>query len=183
MAEYETLRSNIASYSDADQARYVELLQSVCETETSPEIRRQIALVLSEVSHRDDALAGIEKLSRDSNAKVRLAVATHLVKAPVGQATETLLAMAASDKDENVRNMATSSLASHQTDEVRAFLAKQLDARQPATQFAAYQALAKQTGKNFGGDVSKMRAFVGGEDVEEVAPSFWASPIDYFFTR
>ena len=183
MDEYANLRASIRGYPDSEQARYIEVLTDVCETETSPEIRRQIALVYSEVLERDDAIAGMMSLSRDGNPKVRLTVAEHLSKAPAGEATKTLMAMAASDQDENIRNIATESLGMHRTDEVKSFLTKQLDSRQVGTQYSAYQALSQQTGKNFGGEVSKMRAYIGGEDVAEEKPSFWASPIDYLYTR
>lgn len=183
MEEYANLRASIRSYSESEQARYIEVLSGVCTTETSPEIRRQIALVYGEVLDRSDALTGMAALSRDENAKVRLTVAERLSKAPTGEATQLLLAMAASDSDENIRNTATKSLGAHPTEESKSFLAKQLDSRQVGSQYAAYQALSQQTGKNFGGQVEKMRAYIGGEDVAEETPSFWASPLSYFYTR
>ncbi len=177
--EFVSLRQNIQSYPDVEQARYVQLLTDVCESETSPEIRRHIAMVLAEVPQREDAVRCLTSLSRDNNEKVRLVVAKSLRKCPSELAAQTLMAMAAADKDENVRNIAIESLGEHRTDEVRAFLAKQLDARQPGTQYSAYLALKEHTGKSFGGDASKMRAYLAGESVEEDAPSFWASPFEY----
>lgn len=181
--EFQRLRTAIASYPVEEQRRYIELLANTAKTETSPEIRRHIVLVLSEILERPDAMLVVTEMAKDKESKVRLEVAKSLRNSDAPNATETLLMLAASDKSDVVRNMATESLGSHKSEEVKGFLAKQLDSKQPGAQYAAYLALKEHTGKSFGGDASKMRAFLKGEPVEEEQPSFLAAPMDFFLGR
>lgn len=181
--EFQLLRTSIAKYPVEKQRRYIELLGNTAKTETSPEIRRHIVLVLSEVLDRPDAMLVVTEMAKDKESKVRLEVAKSLRNSNAPSATETLLMLASSDKSDVVRNMATESLGNHQSEEVKSFLAKQLESKQPGAQYAAYLALKEHTGKSFGGDASKMRAFLKGELVEEDQPSFLAAPVDFFLGR
>jgi hypothetical protein len=181
--EFQLLRTAIAKYPVEEQRRYIELLANTAKVETSPDIRRHIVLVLSEVLERPDAMMVVTEMSKDKESKVRLEVAKALRNSSDPIATQALLALAASDKSDVVRNMATESLGNHKTEDVKSFLAKQLDSKQPGAQYAAYLALKEQTGKSFGGDAAKMRAYLLGEPVDEDAPSFLASPIDFFLGR
>ena len=167
-----------------EQAKWINTISTVVETETSPDIRREAVLALAEVSQQPIAAETIMKLSKDKNDKVRLAVSQSLRKQLTPEATQTLLAMATSDKDESVRLSAVESLGPHKSDDVKQFLAKQLNDRSPAMQYSTSLALKEFTGKDFKGDVSLWKRHLNGENVEPVEPTFYEAMKSYIpFTR
>lgn len=167
-----------------EQSKWINTISTVVETETSPDIRREAVLALAEVIQQPMAAETIMKLSKDKNDKVRLAVSQSLRKQPTPEATQTLLAMATSDKDESVRLSAVESLGPHKSDDVKQFLAKQLNDRSPAMQYSASLALKEFTGKDFKGDVSLWKRHLNGENVEPVEPTFYEAMKSYIpFTR
>ena len=167
-----------------EQAKWVNTISSVVQTETSPEIRREAVLALSKVMQQPAATEAVVKLSQDKNDKVRLAVSQSLSKQVTPETTQTLLAMATSDKSESVRLAAIESLGPHKTDDVKQFLAKQLSDRSPAVQYHASLALREFTGKDFKGDVSMWKRYLNGENVEPKAATFYEAVQPYLpFTR
>ena len=167
-----------------EQAKWVNTISSVVQTETSPEIRREAVLALSKVMQQPAATEAVLKLSQDKNDKVRLAVSQSLSKQVTPETTQTLLAMATSDKSESVRLAAMESLGPHKTDDVKQFLMKQLSDRSPAVQYHASLALREFTGKDFKGDVSMWKRYLNGENVEPKAPTFYEAVQPYLpFTR
>jgi HEAT repeat protein len=177
LADYENLRRSIARYSEEEKDKYIQVLTSTIPNESSPEIRRSIALTLAEVVDREAALEGLVNLSKDKNPKVRLEVAKALRKSGTDTSKTTLMALASSDKVESVRYMATESLGTHRSDDVKQFLAKQLEDRSPGVQRHACLALKEFTGIDFQGDVSKWKMYLAGEEVEPEQPSFFANPL------
>jgi hypothetical protein len=166
------------------QAELINTISTVVETETSPDIRREAVLALAEVIQQPVAAETIMKLSRDKNDKVRLAVSQSLRKQLTPEATQTLLAMATSDKDESVRLSAVESLGPHKSEDVKQFLAKQLNDRSPAMQYSASLALKEFTGKDFKGDVSLWKRHLNGENVEPAEPTLYEAMKSYIpFTR
>ncbi len=165
------LRSQIATMSDAEQQRWVEVIDKMAAEETSPEMRRESILTLEKVAQRRDAMSAIVKLSHDKSSKVRLAVADALRETDQSEATQTLLAMAQSDNDKDVRMKALESLGKHRTDEVKQFLAKQLEDRSPVVQYQATLALKDLTGKDLDPDVDAWKRYLAGENVERTTPS------------
>lgn len=167
-----------------EQMKWINTISTVVETETSPDIRREAVLALAEVSQQPMAAETIMKLSKDKNDKVRLAVSQSLRKQLTPEATQTLLAMATSDKDESVRLSAVESLGPHKSDDVKQFLAKQLNDRSPAMQYSTSLALKEFTGKDFKGDISLWKRHLNGENVEPVEPTLYEAMKSYIpFTR
>lgn len=167
-----------------EQAKWINTLRAIVQTETSPEIRREIVLALAQVMQQSDATATIMNLSQDKNDKVRLAVSESLRKQVTPETTQTLLAMATSDKSESVRLAAVESLGPHRTEEVKKFLAKQLSDRSPAMQYHASLALRDFTGKDFKGDVAMWKRYLNGENVEPKETTFYEAIQPYLpFTR
>jgi hypothetical protein len=89
--------------------------------------------------------------------------------------------MATSDRSNAVKLLAIESLGTHQADDVKAFLTKQLSAPSPATQHHAILALRDYTGTDLGGDVAKWKKYMNGEEVEPDEPSFIANPLKYIW--
>jgi hypothetical protein len=181
LEDYRTLQTSIRNYSDEEKARYVQVLNDTAKTETSPEIRRNIALTLAEVIDREDALDGVLRLSQDKTEKVRMEAAKALRGSGTAKSKDALLAMATSDKSNAVKLLAIESLGTHQADDVKAFLTKQLSAPSPATQHHAILALRDYTGTDLGGDVAKWKKYMNGEEVEPDKPSFIANPLKYIW--
>lgn len=171
ITEFDQLKSQIAKYSPEDQSRYIETLTQKSIHDTSPEIRRRVAMVLEEVPDDSRSIDALVKLSQDKNEKVRMTVAKSLAKTTDSSATQTLLSMATKDKSQAVKLLAIESLGYHKTEEVKTFLAQQLNDRSPATQASATIALKEQTGVDFRGNVAKWKQYVNGENVEPEVPS------------
>lgn len=167
-----------------ERAEKVNLIISMVDTETSPEIRREAVLALTQAMKQPGATESIMKLSQDKNDKVRLAVSNALRSQVTPETTQTLLAMATSDANESVRLAAVESLGPHKTDEVKQFLTKQLNSSKPALQYSASVALRDFTGKDFKGDVATWKRYLNGEDVEPKSPTFYEAVQPYLpFTR
>jgi HEAT repeat protein len=179
--DYRALQASIRNYTDEEKARYVQLLNDTAKTETSPEIRRNIALTLAQVIDREDALDGVLRLSQDKTEKVRMETAKALRGSGTAKSKDALLAMATADKSNAVKLLAIESLGTHKTDDVKAFLTKQLSAPSPATQHHAILALRDYTGTDLGGDVSKWKKYLNGEEVEPEDASFIANPLKYIW--
>jgi hypothetical protein len=169
--ELHLLRAQFRRMPEAEQSQWISTVSSVLETETSPEIRRESVLALTEVIQRPEATATIVKLARDKNDKVRLQVAKSLNKHVTPETTQTLLALATNDSSQSVRLAATESLGTHKTDEVKLYLMKQLNDRSPAMQYHTSLALREFTGKDFKGDMSMWKRYLEGEAVEPPPPS------------
>ena len=169
--EMRLVKAQLSSMADAEQEKWVGTIASVVDKETSIELRREAVLALTEVINRPDAASTVMKLSRDKSEKVRLEVAKSLRKNTSAETTQTLLAMASTDSNERVRLNATESLGTHRTNEVKDYLAKQLNVPNPAMQYSVSQALKEFTGQDFRGDVSMWKRYLGGEAVEPVSPS------------
>ncbi len=167
-----------------EQAKWVRLLSDVLHEETSPDIRWELVQALSKVVQRSDAAEAIMKSSQDKNDKVRLAVADSLKRNVMPETTQTLLAMATTDKTENIRLKAVESLGMHKSEEVKAFLSKQINDRSPAMQYSASLALKDFSGKDFKGDVPLLKRYLNGENVEPKEASFYEAVQPYLpFTR
>lgn len=179
LSEFRLLKSKIKSMPEDDQLKWVATISSILADETSPELRREGVLVLNEVLARPEATATVVSLAHDKNTKVRLEVARALKNHISSETTQTLLAMASSDADENIRRIAIESLGPHKTDEVKQFLGKQLNDKSPAMQYCASLALKEQTGKDFKGDIQKWKRFVAGEAVEPDPPTLAESIQSY----
>jgi hypothetical protein len=169
--QFDLLKAQIASYTPDEQARFINTLTQSSIDDTSPEIRRRVAMVLEEVPNDPRAIEGLAKLSRDGNEKVRMAVAKSLSKSDNSLSTQTLMAMASSDKSQAVKLLAIESLGHHTGDEVKTFLASQLNDRSPAIQSSATVALRYHTGVDFRGDVAKWKQYMNGDDIKPEAPS------------
>jgi hypothetical protein len=176
--EFDTLRDQITNYAPDEQARYIQTISDVAKTDTSPEIRRRVVMVLEQVMQDPNATSTVVGLAQDKNEKVRIAVAKALAKSTDQEATRSLLAMAAGDKSQQVRHHATKSLGLHKSDEVKQFLVQQLNEKSPATQASATDALKDYTGVDFRGDVVKWKQYMNGEEVEPTQPSI----ADQFFS-
>ncbi len=182
--EIRLVAKQFPSMTPDDQAKWVGHLRDVLQTETSPEIRWESVQALSKVVQRSDAAEAIMKSSQDKSDKVRLAVADSLKRNVTPETTQTLLAMATSDKTENIRLKAVESLGMHKSEEVKAFLSKQINDRSPAMQYSASLALKDLTGKDFRGDVPLLKRYLNGENVEPKEPSFYEAVQPYLpFTR
>lgn len=167
-----------------EQAKWVNSISSVVQTETSPELRREAVLALAKAGAQPLATETIMKLSQDKNDKVRLAVSKALREKINPETTKTLIAMASTDASESVRLAAIESLGPHKSEDVKQFLAKQLNKNNPAFQFAATNALRDFTGKDFKGDVALWKRYLDGEDVEPTPPTFYEAVQPYLpFTR
>lgn len=171
IGEFDRLKLQIATYDADDQSRYIDTLTQKSLQDTSPEIRRRVAMVLEEVPNDPRSLDALVKLSQDKNEKVRMTVAKSLAKSTDAMATQTLLIMAAQDKSQAVKLLAIESLGFHKTDEVKSFLTQQLNDRSPAIQSSTTIALKEQTGVDFRGNVAKWKQYLNGENVEPEAPS------------
>ncbi len=171
ISEFDQLKSQIATYPTEEQTRYIDTLTQKSINDSSPEIRRRVAMVLEEVPNDRRSIDALVKLSQDKNEKVRMTVAKSLAKTTDTMATQALLAMAAKDKSQAVKLLAIESLGYHKTDDVKTFLAQQLNDRSPAIQSSATTALKEQTGVDFRGDVAKWKQYMNGENIEPEVPS------------
>jgi hypothetical protein len=191
--EMRLLRNQIRTMPAEDQSHWIGKLGEVVKTETSPELRREAVLTLAEVNQEPESVTILSQLSKDKNDKVRLAVVSALAGgkdasgnggagSKDGVSTATLLAMATSDANTNVRLSATRALGTHDTPQVREFLGKQLDDRNIAMRFQASQALEQMTGKKYGGDIDAWRGYLAGQDVPEPKATF-AQSIESLFLR
>ena len=169
--EFDQLKSQIANYPTEEQTRYLDTLTQKSINDSSPEIRRRVAMVLEEVPNDRRSIDALVKLSQDKNEKVRMTVAKSLAKSTDAQATQTLITMASKDKSQAVKLLAIESLGYHKSDEVKTFLAQQLNERSPAIQSSATTALKEQTGVDFRGDVAKWKQYLNGENIEPETPS------------
>ena len=184
MDEMRLLGRRFPSMPLEEQTKWVGTISSVVQTETSPEIRREAVLALSQAIEQPGATQAIMKLSQDKNDKVRLAVSQSLRKQVTPETTQTLLAMATSDKSESVRLAAVESLGSHKTNDVKQFLAKQLSDRSHNMQYSASLALRDFTGKDFKGDIPMWKRYLDGENVEPNEPTLYEAVRPYLpFSR
>jgi hypothetical protein len=170
--EFDSLRSQIATYPPEERNKYISTVSQVATSDTSSEIRRRAILVLGQVVDEPAALESLAKASLDKNEKVRMAVAKTLAKSHREEGTKTLLAMAASDKSVPVKLLATESLGSHKSDDVKSFLVQQLNDKSPATQASATIALKEYTGVDFRGDVASWKRYMNGEAIAPPTASF-----------
>ncbi len=182
--EMRLLASQFPTMEPTKQAEWVNMLSTLVQTETSPEIRREAILALSRVMATPGATEAVMKLSQDKNEKVRLEVAKSLRIQVTPDTTQTLMAMATSDASENVRLSAIRSLGPHRSNEVKQFLANQLNKSNPAFQESAAMALRDHTGKDFKGDVSMWKRYLNGENIEPPTPTLYEAIQPYIpFTR
>ena len=182
--EMRLVARRLPSMQPDEQAKWVDTISSILQTETSPDLRREGVLALTEVIQLPLAAEAIMKMSKDQNDKVRLEVSKSLRKQTTPESTQTLLAMATSDKNESVRLSAVESLGPHKSEDVKQFLAKQLSDRSPAMQYSASLALKDLTGKDFKGDVSLWKRYLNGENVEPKEPTLYEAMQQYIpFTR
>ncbi len=182
--EMRLVARRLPSMQPDEQAKWVDTISSILQTETSPDLRREGVLALTEVIQLPLAAEAIMKMSKDQNDKVRLEVSKSLRKQTTPESTQTLLAMATSDKNESVRLSAVESLGPHKSEDVKQFLAKQLSDRSPAMQYSASLALKDLTGKDFKGDVSLWKRYLNGENVEPKEPTLYEAMQHYIpFTR
>ena len=184
MEELDLVAKQIATMEPSEQARWINTIGQIAQTDTSPEIRWRSVQTLSKVIQQPAAVDAIMKVSQDKNDKVRIAVSQALKKQVTPETTQTLLAMASSDKSESVRLAAVESLGMHKSDEVKVFLTKQINERSPAMQYSASLALKDFTGKDFKGDVPLLKRYLNGENVEPKEPTFYEAVQPYLpFTR
>ena len=182
--EMRLLARQLPSMQPDEQTKWVNTISTIVQTETSPELRREAVLALTEVIQLPLAAETVMKLSQDKNDKVRLAVSKSLRNQTTPASTQTLMAMATSDKNESVRLSAVQSLGPHKSEDVKQFLAKQLSDRNPAMQYSASLALKDLTGKDFQGDVSLWKRYLNGESVEPKEPTLYEAMQSYNpFTR
>ncbi len=177
--EMRLLASQFPTMEPNRRADEVNTLGTLVQTETSPEIRREAVIALSRVMSTLGATEAVMKLSQDKNEKVRLEVSKSLRNQVTPDTTQTLLAMAASDASENVRLSAIRSLGPHKSDDVKQFLAKQLNKSNPAFQESASVALREHTGKDFKGDVSMWKRYLNGENIEPPEPTLYEAMQSY----
>lgn len=177
--EMRLVRQRFKDMTSDEQVKWINTINGIAEKETSPELRREAVLALGEVIDRPEATEGVIKLAKDKNDKVRLAVSKALRVHPTTETTKTLLAMASTDSSQSVRLAATESLGMHRSDDVKQFLAKQLNDRSPAMQYHASLALKDFTGKDFKGDVSLWRRYLAGEEVQPPTVSIAESVQSY----
>lgn len=168
--EIRLLRSQIARMPEEEQRQWIEKLDSMLKTETSPELKRESLLALQQVIGRAEAVSAITPLIRDKNLKVRITVA-EVLRSPDAasnpEASSALLAMASSDASDQARQAATRSLGMYRSEEVKKFLASKLEDKSPAMQREASLALKDLTGRDYGGDIDAWQRYVNGEDVPE----------------
>jgi len=167
IAEIRLLKSQIASMTNDEQAKWIRDLDELVQHESSSEIRREAVLALKPVNDRPDALVAMTRLTKDKNDFVRLAVVDALHKSPSDEAGRTLLNMAASDPSNNIRLKATQALGGHRSPEIKQYLANKLEDRNPAMQYHVSLALKEYTGKNYGGDMEAWKGYLAGENVPE----------------
>jgi hypothetical protein len=182
--EMELVSRQLPNMSPEEKARWINTVSQIAQTDTSPEIRWRSVQTLSKVIEQPAAVESIMKLSQDKSDKVRLAVSQALKKQVTPETTQTLLAMASTDKSENVRLAAVQSLGTHKSEEVKAFLVKQVNDRSPSMQFTASLALTDFTGKDFKGDIPLLKRYLNGENVEPKETTFYEAMQSYIpFTR
>jgi hypothetical protein len=177
--ELELLESRLASYTPEDQRRWAMQLESLIQSDPSPEFRARAVQVIASIQN-DTATRALNRASTDDIEKVRMAAAKSWGVQKTSPAKDMLLSMATSDKSNSVRAAAIRSLGNYEDPEVRQSLAGLIDDRSPAIQFEVAQSLAKLTGRNYGGDFASWKRFLNGEDVPEPAPkSMTAQALDY----
>ena len=182
--EMRLLASQFPSMEPQERAKWINFLSTLAPTETSPEIRREAVVALSQVIQEPGSAEAIMKLSQDKNEKVRLEVAKSLRSHVTPETTQTLLAMASSDSSDNVKLSAIRALGPHKSDEVKQFLAKQISKSNPAYQESASVALRDFTGKDFRGDVGLWKRYLNGENVEPTEPTLYEAVRPYLpFSR
>jgi len=182
--EMDLVSRQLPTMSPEERTRWINTISQIAQTDTSPEIRWRSVQTLSKVMEQPAAVESIMKLSQDKSDKVRLAVSQALRKQVTPETTQTLLAMASTDKNESVRLAAVQSLGMHKSEEVKAFLAKQINDRNPAMQYSASLALKDFTGKDFKGDVPLLKRYMNGENVEPKETTFYEALQPYIpFTR
>ena len=182
--ELDLVTRQLPTMSSDEQSKWINTLGQIAQTDTSSDIRRRCVEALAKVVQQPSATESIMKLSQDKSDNVRLSVSKALKKQVTPETTQTLLAMASTDKDESVRLAAIESLGMHKSEDVKAFLTKQINDRSPAIQYSASLALKDLTGKDFKGDVPLLKRYLNGENVEPKEPTFYEAVQTYLpFTR
>jgi hypothetical protein len=164
--EMRLVKDQLATMPAEEQSHWSRVVAEVYAKETSPELRREAILTLSQSPHPEAEKALIRACS-DKNDKVRLTACKALAGRNSQAAAQMLSTIAQGDKNMSVRLAALDALGSFDTDEVRGLLRRSLDDKSPALQFQATVALQKMTGKDFDGNVESWRQYLDGQAVEE----------------
>ncbi len=177
--ELELLESQLLSYAPDDQLRWSMQLETIIQSDPSPELRARAVQTLAMIEN-DTVTRALTRASADDIEKVRMAAARSWGQQTNKSAKDMLLTMAANDSSNNVRASAIRSLANFDDAEVRQSLTSLIDDRSPAIQYEVAQSLATLTGRNYGGDFASWKKFLGGEEVPEPEPkSMTAQALDY----
>ncbi len=170
IAEMRLLRSQLTTMTAAEQSEWMEMIDAIIEHDPGPEMRREAVLALSDVNS-DAAFALLQKASSDENRKVRMAVCESTKNKDPDKAMPLLQSLLKDEDVEGVQLAAITALGEFKGPQAEGMLAGVLQERSPAVQYAATQALAKSTGKKYGGDVAKWKSYLAGQPTEEVTPT------------
>jgi len=177
--ELELLDSQLTSYAPDDQLRWAMQLETLIQSDPSPELRARAVQALAKIQN-DTVTRALNRASADDIEKVRMAAAKSWGTQKTTPAREMLLSMATSDTSNSVRAIAIRSLGNFEDPEVRQSLAGMIDDRSPAIQYEAAQSLVKLTGRNYGGDFASWKKFLNGEVVPEPEPkTMTAQALEY----
>ena len=166
LEELALLKSQVASMPDGERQKWAPLLEKIVTSDTSPELRAQVAPVLALIGG-EAADRGLNAASTDEVEKVRLSVCKAWATRRDDHARDMLLSLAKTDESDDVRQAALGGLGNFDNAEVRAMLAEALDHKNPAIQQQAVVSLRTMTGRDFGGDFDAWKRYLNGEPVAD----------------
>jgi len=155
-----------ASDADADeQLQSTDQLAAQIQTEPDPLVRRAIQQTMAELDTplaRDVMIAGLQ----DDNLDVRLACCRGLSQRNDPSVISALRNTLHNDADLDAKLAAIDALGQIKSPQSVAALAKAVNDRDPALQYAGVQALKSVSGKDLGNDVVAWRQYAASEQPE-----------------
>jgi hypothetical protein len=164
--ELRSLRTQIGSMPSEEQSTWMVHLDAIIEHDPSPEMRREAVLALGNVSSAESVTL-LRKAVDDDSDKVRMAVCQSIANQDAASALPIIQKLLKDENVDGVQTEAVRALGSFNTTESKGMLAAVLQEKSPAMQYVATEALAQSTGMNYGGNVSKWKAYLNGEVTED----------------
>lgn len=160
------LAENIGGYDPVAQAKWLDALSHVMDTDESPEMRRLAVMAAGNVDDQT-AVQILEKGMDDDSVKVRMQSCRALGNHTADENVLLLASAVGSETNTDVKHAAMRALQEQSSPKAVEALRLALSDRDPSTQNLAIVSLRGATGKDFGDDPETWIAALDGQPIEE----------------
>jgi hypothetical protein len=160
------LQAEAAKQSPDQRQRITDDLAKQIQGEQDPLVRRHIVRTMG-YFNTQVAGAVIKAAANDSDSTVRIAACEAWGRRGGKDAAEALTGILSSDTDTDVRLAAARAIGQTHDNTAVGNLAEALTDPNPAIQFRIATSLKELSGKNYGTDVNRWRAYAKGENTED----------------